>query len=236
MGVFARVLTGMVLLVVGVLSCVPITPAPPAPPPPPTPTASAISNPLPHALKDISETRVYRFQVDPKQTTVEYAVHEVLLGNSQITRGRTNAVEGEFQLYMQKGQVFIALSNLQVDLRTLTSDNPLRDQAIHKNWLESDRYPKAIFVANAIEELPADAVQNEPYRFQVRGDMTIHNTTHPVTFDVTVSLGENSVVGEGTATIFMKDFGFEPPSIVGKTIVSDPATITIKGVAYLIEG
>jgi len=34
----------------------------------------------------------------------------------------------------------------------------------------------------------------------------------------------------------MKDFGFDPPSVVGQTIVSDPATITIKSVANLIEG
>ena len=34
----------------------------------------------------------------------------------------------------------------------------------------------------------------------------------------------------------MKDFGFDPPSIIGKTIVSDPVTITIKGMARLIDG
>lgn len=200
------------------------------------PVINTSVNPLPHTLADVKETQVYRFRVDPARTTVEYAVREVLLGNDQITRGKTNAVEGEFQIYMQNGRVSIALSNLQVDLRTLSTDNTVRDQALRKNWLESDKYPKAIFVANSVAALPMDAVLGQPYSFQVSGDLTIRNITQPVTFDVTVTASEHSIAGEGTTIIKMKDFGFDPPSIVGKTIVSDPATITIKGTAELIEG
>lgn len=213
-----------------------------APPPTPPPTQAAIpntnslANALPQALKEVQETRVYRFRVDPAQTTVEYAVQEVLLGNNQITRGRTNTVEGEFQLYMQNGRAFLALSSLQVDLRTLTTDNAVRDQAIRKNWLESDKYPRAIFVANQVEGLPTDAVQSQTYKFQVVGDMTIRNVTKSVTFDVSVMVQDNIIVGEGTTVLYMQDFGFDPPSVAGTTIVSDPVTVTVKGVAYLIEG
>ncbi len=225
-----------IVYVLGILPACAAQPAPTATPPPTSPVANGIKNPLPNSLREITSTRVYRFRVDPAQTTVEYAVSEVLLGNNQITRGRTNAVEGEFQLYMQNGQVFVALSNFQVDLRTLTTDNNVRDQAIRKNWLESDKFPKAIFVANAVQGLPADAVQNQPYKFQVTGDMTIRNITRPLTFEVTVTVTGQTIRGEGTATLYMKDFGFDPPSIAGTTIVSDPVKVTIKGVANLIEG
>jgi polyisoprenoid-binding protein YceI len=205
--------------------------------PPPTAapvTRPPVNNPLPLSLDDINETQVYRFRVDPAQTNVEYAVQELLRGDSVNTRGRTNAVEGEFQLYMDKGQVYIALSNLQVDLRTLSTDNPLRDQAIRKQWLESDKYPMAIFVADSVEGLAADAVQNQPYKFQVTGDMTIRNITRRATFDVTATVRGDQIVGEGTTIIHMRDFGFEPPNIVGTTLVSDPATISVQGVAYLV--
>lgn len=226
---------GIVILVSGLAACAGnaplIVPVPTA-----IPVVNSSVNPLPHTLADIKETQIFRFRVDPTQTTVEYAVREVLLGNDQITRGKTNSVEGEFQLYMQNGRVSIALSNLQVDLRTLSTNNPVRDQALRKTWLESDKYPKAIFVANSVEQLPMDAVLGRPYSFQVSGDLTIRNITQPVTFDVTVTAGEHSITGEGTTIIKMKDFGFDPPSIVGKTIVSDPATITIRGTAELIEG
>lgn len=217
-------------------------PTPTVPPPTgPSPTQAPVSqnaagNPLPQSLKDIKETQVYRFRVDPARTTAEYAVRELLLGNDQITRGKTNAVDGEFQLYMQNGKVYIALSNLQVDISTLSTDNPVRDEAIRKTWLESEKYPKAIFVANDVQGVPLDAVQGQPYSFKVSGDMTIRNITQPATFDVTVTVHPTYIEGQGTTIIHMKDYGFDPPSIVGKTIVSDPATITIKGVANLVEG
>lgn len=227
-------LVSLVLVVLGMTACA-AEPAPAVPPATAVPVSPAAIVPLPRTLADVKETQIYRFRVDPAQTTVEYAVREVLLGNDQITRGRTSSVEGEFQLYMQNGRVSIALSNLQVDLRTLMTDNSVRDQALRKNWLESDKYPRAIFVANAVEALPMDAVLGQPYSFQVSGDLTIRNITRNVTFNVTVTANEQSLTGEGTTVIAMKDFGFAPPNIAGKTIVSDPATITVKGVAQLVD-
>ncbi len=191
---------------------------------------------LPQSLKDVASGVVYTFQVDPTQTTVAYAVDEVLLGNKQVTRGTTNTVDGQFQLGLKDGKPYIVMSKLQVDLRTLTSDNAMRDQAIRMQWLQSNTYPYAVFVAKEVQGLPADAVQGQPYTFKVSGDMTIRNITKPVTFDITVTLNGTTLTGEGTTQIYMKDFGFNPPEILGRFTVSDPATITIKGVANLAEG
>ncbi len=235
-----RLLCSLVwLLVVIPAACANQTVLVTLPPPTAAPVTSAPApatrNPLPQSLAEIQETQVYRFRVDPAQTTAEYAVQELLRGDDVETRGRTNAVEGEFQLYMDNGQVFVALSNLQVDLRTLSTDNPIRDQAIRKQWLESDKYPIAIFVADMVDGLPANAVQNQPYTFQVTGDMTIRNITQRATFDVTVTVSGNQIEGMGTTIIYMRDYGFEPPNIVGTTLVSDPAMVTVQGVAYLVE-
>lgn len=194
------------------------------------------TNDVPHSLADVVPGEVYTFKVDPTQTTVEYAVDEVLFGNKQVTRGSTNAVEGEFQLKLVDGQPIVEMSNLQVDLRTLTSDNSVRDAAIRMQWLESNEYPMAVFVAKEIEGLPMDAVQGQAYTFKVSGDMTIRDITKPVTFDVTVTVNGAMLTGEGTTQIYMKDFGFNPPEILGRFTVSDPATITVKGVANLVEG
>lgn len=191
---------------------------------------------LPQTLADVQEGQVYTFNVDPSQTTVEYAVDEVLFGNTQVTRGSTSDVAGEFTLEVKDGKPVVSLSELQVDLRTLASDNNMRDGILHSQWLESDKYPMAIFVAKSVEGLPADAVQGKAYTFKVTGDMTIRNITKEVTFDVTVTLDGTTLTGQGTTQIYMKDFGFDPPEMLGRFTVSDPATITVKGVANLSEG
>jgi polyisoprenoid-binding protein YceI len=196
---------------------------------------AATATAVPQSLADVPEGQVYTFRVDPSQTSVEYAVDEVLFGNSQVTRGSTNEVQGEFQLRLVDGKPTIVMSDLQVDLRTLKSDNNLRDAAIQRQWLESAKYPYAVFVAKSVEGLPSDAVQGKSYAFKVTGDMTIRNITKEVTFEGTVSVNGTTLTGEGTTQIYMKDFGFDPPEILGRFTVSDPATITIKGVANLVE-
>ncbi len=197
---------------------------------------SASASALPQSLKDAAPGTVYTFQVDPSQTTVGYAVNEVLFGNKQITRGQTSTVDGQFQLGAKDGQPYISMSKLQVDLRTLKSDNGMRDMAIQRQWLESSKYPMAVFVAKSVQGLPADAVQGQPYTFKVSGDMTIRDITKPATFDVTVTVQGTTITGEATTQIYMKDFGFNPPEILGRFTVTDPATISIKGVANLVQG
>jgi polyisoprenoid-binding protein YceI len=191
---------------------------------------------LPQSLADVKEGDTFTFRVDPAQTSVEYAVDEVLFGNKQITRGSTKDVQGEFTLTVKDGTPIFSMSNLTVNLQSLASDNGLRDQAIQRQWLESAKYPTATFVATSVENVPADATAGKTYSFKVTGDMTIRKITKPVTFDVTVTLNGDSLTGEGITQIYMKDYGFTPPEILGRFAVSDPATITVKGVANLVEG
>ncbi len=203
------------------------------------PTATqAVSNndsALPASL-GAAEGKVYAFQVLPEQTTVEYAVDEVLFGNKQITRGKTSTVEGDFKLGVKDGKPYFEFSRFRVDLRTLKSDNGMRDRAIRFQWLESDKYPYADFVVKEIQQFPSDAQAGQEVKFQVTGDLTVREITKPATFDVTVKLDGDTLVGTGTTQVFMKDYGFSPPEILGRFTVSDPATITITGVAkYLPE-
>lgn len=191
---------------------------------------------LPQSLADVPEGVEYTFRVDPSQTTVEYAVDEVLFGNSVITKGSTSDVDGEFTLTVQDGKPIFSLSNLTVNLQSLASDNAMRDQMIQRQWLESSKYPTATFVATSVENLPSDSQAGQTYNFQVTGDMTIRDITKQVTFDVSVTVNGDSLSGTGTTQIYMQDFGFDPPEILGRFTVSDPATITLTGVATLVEG
>lgn len=204
------------------------------------PSASAQNavgdNTLPQSLADVPNGATFTFRVDPSQTTVEYAVDEILFGNQQITRGATNDVAGEFTLTVKDGQPQFSMSRLTVNLQSLKSDNSMRDQMIQRQWLESAKYPTATFVATRVENLPSEARAGQAYNFQVTGDMTIRDITKQITFDVTVTLNGDTLSGEGTTQIYMQDFGFEPPEILGRFTVSDPATITLKGVANLVEG
>ena len=79
------------------------------------------------------------------------------------------------------------------------------------------------------------ASDGQEVNFKLVGNMTIREVSRPVTFDVIGKLQGDTVTGTATTQILMKDFGFDPPEILGRFTVSDPATITLTGVANLVE-
>lgn len=203
------------------------------------PTAASTSNGggdlSTQTLADV-EGKLFTLRVDPTKTSASYAVNEVLFGNAQVTRGSTQSVAGEFQIGVKDGKLYFADMTLRVDLRTLQSDNGLRDRALRRQWLESDSYPFAEFVATDILNFPADAKPGQDVTFQVKGNMTIHNTTKPVTFDISARLDGNTLNGTGTTKLLMTDFGVTPPDIAGRFKVENEVTLTVKGVATIDEG
>jgi polyisoprenoid-binding protein YceI len=201
-----------------------------------TPTGTTAASSGRRTVKNVVPGQVYKLQVMPEQTQVSYAVHEVLLGNSRITVGTTNAAEGDFGVVERDGKPFFSFSTFRVDLRTLTSDNRMRDEAIRRQWLESNKYPYATFVAKDVTEYPSDAAEGQEVHGKVTGDLTIRDITHAVTWDVVAKGEGDTLTGTGTTLIYMKDFGFDPPNILGRFQVTDGVTLTVKGVAKLVEG
>jgi len=171
------------------------------------------------------------FRIIAEQSQASYQVEEEFFGRNLglITAiGRTSAIEGEFQVDFQDGQLNLTGGRFVVDLRTLTSDERRRDQRIREQWLESNIYPIAEFVPTAIEGFPAGAAEGQDISFKISGDMTIRQITTPLTFDATARLDDDTLTGTATTRLFMRDFGFDPPEILGMLKVTDGVDVTVQ--------
>jgi polyisoprenoid-binding protein YceI len=178
------------------------------------------------------------FQIMPEQSEATYQVQEEFFNrpvNIVNPIGRTNAIEGEFQLTISGSQVQLADNQFKVDLRTLTSDEARRDNRIRNEWLESNKYPWAEFKATTIEDFPANATEEQDVSFKVTGDMTIREITKPQTFAVTARLDGDTFTGIATSYVLMRDYGFEPPSILGVLEVTDGVTVTVNFTAQEVS-
>ncbi len=236
----------VVALAWGVLgACAPApTPAPPAAarpnPEPASINAPATSSPTPAGALKVdpqADGMVYTFKVVPEESQAGYAVREQFFGRPapQTTVGTTQVVEGQFTAELRGGKLLLRSSQFKVDLRTLKSDNPIRDQAIQRAWLESNKYPFAEFSSTRIEGLPPELKAERETAFKVIGNLTIRETTKPVTFDAKATLTNgDTLVGSGTTFLLMKDFGFDAPDIAGRLQVTDGVTVTVKGTAKLV--
>jgi len=166
------------------------------------------------------------FTIVPEQTEASYQVQEQFLSRDLPSQaiGKTNAVTGELQFSLD-GKPSGKVTNITVDLSKLTSDERRRDNRIRQQWLESNKYPNAVFTSTDAQGLPESYTEGQDVNFKLTGDMTIHDVTKPVTFDVTGKLVGDTITGSAMTQILMKDFGIDPPSIAGMLTVKDGVTI-----------
>ena len=123
------------------------------------------------------------------------------------------------------------VGEITVDISVLKSDSDRRDGAIQRDWLESSKFPIAKFVPTGYEGLPAAYEAGQDLTFKMTGDMTVKETTIPVTWDVVARYDGSQLTGTATTQIKMSDFAFEAPNIAGMLRAEDDAKLVLEFVA-----
>jgi polyisoprenoid-binding protein YceI len=173
------------------------------------------------------------YKIVPDESVVTYEVGETFFNQNnrfQVAVGKTGQITGDVQVDQANPQNS-SIGPLSIDISQFQSDSGRRDNAIRERFLESRSYPMATFTPTSIEGLPAAYAPGEELTFKVTGDLTIKETTKPVTFDVTVRLEGDALLGTATTTILMSDFGVGPITMAGILGTEDEVKLTLTFVA-----
>lgn len=184
--------------------------------------ATATGTPIP-------STGLSTFQIVPDQTIASYSVYENLIFQNKPNNdaiGTTHSVSGSFKI-RSGASPLVASMNVQVDLRTLQSDSFRRDGYIQQNSLQTDTYPYATFVSVSTQGLPASYTDGQTVHFQLTGNLTMHGKTNKEVFDVQGKVVGNTIAGTATSTIYMTDFGIQPPNLANIAIAQNKVLITL---------
>jgi polyisoprenoid-binding protein YceI len=151
-----------------------------------------------------------------------YRVREQLAGidfpNDAV--GTTSAVSGTLVI-LADGSIDPS-SKLTVGLRTLKSDQDMRDHFIQHRTLETDQYPLAVFVPTRIQGLPVMIPTMGQTGFHLTGNMTIHGVTKEITFAGIATFGRDSTAaGRATTDFTFATFGITKPSLARVMSVDD---------------
>jgi polyisoprenoid-binding protein YceI len=151
------------------------------------------------------------YQLVSEESAARYKVKEELatIGATEAI-GETNAIIGQI-LFDETGMP-LACSRWDVDLRTLQSDEPRRDNYLYTNTLETEEYPLATFVLTGVEGLEEPLADGEETTFFLTGDLTLHGVTRSVAWEVTAALDGETLTGSAAMTFEMPDFEIETPS------------------------
>jgi polyisoprenoid-binding protein YceI len=177
----------------------------------------------------IPSTGLQTFQIVSAQTTASYSVYEDLIFQNKPNNdaiGTTHSVQGSFKIRTGASPL-VAAMNVTVDLRTLQSDAQRRDTYIQQHTLETDTYPYATFVSVSSQGLPASYTDGQTVHFQLTGNLTMHGKTNKEVFDVQGKVVGKTITGTATSTIYMTDFGIQPPDLANIAIAQNKVLITI---------
>jgi polyisoprenoid-binding protein YceI len=167
-------------------------------------------------------------------TMVSYRVTEHLVGIDFPTDaiGTTESVTGGLVLDPD-GSINGALSKLTVDLRTLKSDQDIRDAYVKSRVLQTDKFPFAEFIPRRVLQglpspLPSPEQSTGQSGFQLIGDLTIHGVTKQVVFTGYATFSRGLVAGRVVTPFTWSTFGLNKPDLVRVVSVDDKITLEIE--------
>lgn len=107
-------------------------------------------------------------QLDPSHTSVKFTLGDVL----HTVRGTFPLKRGGLKLDVAAGKIS---GEIVVDAKGGESGNSTRDRKMHREILESDKYPEIVFRPNRVE---GTIVPSGKSSVQVHGTFSIHGADH----------------------------------------------------------
>jgi len=185
--------------------------------------------PAPEGESAPSEPRIY--VISQADSQVRFVLDEELRGQPTTVTGVTDQVAGEIALDLND-LAATQVGVLQINARTLATDNNFRNRAIQNQILDTGTYEFITFSPTSIQGLPASAVIGEEIDFTVAGDLTIRDVTESVLFFVSATaVSEDQLVGVANGSVFRSDYGLEIPSVPNVANVEEEVELYIDFVA-----
>ena len=137
-----------------------------------------------------------------------YRVFKEFVGLSEFEAvGRTESVIGDLQI---DGGV-VTDAEFQVNLTTVTSDDPRRDAQFIGPILQTSIFPFATFTLTSPIDLGDAALSGESINVDALGELTLKGATEEVDVTITARLVGDEVQVAGSIDVVFEDFGIDPP-------------------------
>lgn len=168
------------------------------------------------------------FRIVTQKSDASYEAHFLVAGQAVpgTVTGITGDVSGEF-LITADDHPTIKSMKVIVDLRTLDSGAPERDDHVRNDTLEVNKYPYAIFTVMDAQVLPGSYSEGQQVSFKLKGSLTLHGVTLPTIFDMQGQLANDMVMGSATTLIHLQDFNMKTPMTTTAVTITVSKDITL---------
>ena len=94
----------------------------------------------------------------------------------------------------------------------------LMQQHFNENYMESDKYPKAIFKGKVDNPSSLNLSKDGEYNVSVKGELTIHGLTKPLSTRGVIRVKGGQVSASSSFDIAIADYNIEVPKVVRENI------------------
>jgi len=97
----------------------------------------------------------------------------------------------------------------------------LMEEHFNENYVESEKYPKAVFKGKIVNNQDVDYKREGIYKVIVKGEMTIRGVSNEVETDGTIEITSGGLVAKTEFILKPEDYGIKIPRIVRKNIAEE---------------
>jgi polyisoprenoid-binding protein YceI len=160
--------------------------------------------------------------LDPQRTTINFTLGDVL----HTVHGTFHLKEGTLHLATASGKL---TGEIVVDAKSGESGNGMRDRKMHREVLESDRYPEIIFRPDRVD---GNVVPQGKSSVSVHGIFTIHGSDHELTVPAEVQMAPGYWTASLHFAVPYAKWGMKNPSTMFLRVSeSVDIDLTVSGIA-----
>jgi len=141
-------------------------------------------------------------ELDPARTTVSFTLGDVL----HTVRGTFKLKRGTMKFDTATGK---ASGEIVVDVASGNTGGGMRDGRMHKEILESARFPEAVLVPDHVS---GEFAPNGSSQLDVHGSFQIHGASHEMTFHFMAEVKGSEIVTSTSFVIPYVQWGMKNPS------------------------
>ena len=171
-----------------------------------------------------AEPESVAYDVVAGSSEARFLIEEVLRGEPNTVVGVTDQIDGSLAIQFSPAEVEIG--EFVINVRTIRTDNEVRDRTIRTLILQSERdeFEFASFRPAQISGVPEEIQVGQTLNLDVTGDLTVRDVTTQTTFDMTITVSsEQSISGTASATITWEELDITIPYVGGDSIVASVA-------------
>jgi len=110
-------------------------------------------------------------------------------------------------------------------MKSFIFQKQLMQDHFNENYVESDKYPKAVFNGAYTGDVMVD--KDGVYKIMVKGNLTLHNVTRSIELPATLEVKNGKLSGLAEFKIKPADYNISIPSVVRDNIAKE-LTVTVK--------